>query len=87
MAANRARLSLAELGEFDDLLTDALVDKVRLHWPLFSCTGVPKGEFATIWGPVSKMRRNYRFTTGRKYGRRNDFTYQIGGLQRRMSRL
>ncbi|KAF8419589.1 hypothetical protein EV426DRAFT_274612 [Tirmania nivea] len=31
MAANRARLSLTELGEFDDLLTDALVDKVY-YW-------------------------------------------------------
>ncbi|RPB24182.1 hypothetical protein L211DRAFT_213576 [Terfezia boudieri ATCC MYA-4762] len=31
MAAARARLSLAELGEFDDLLTDALVDKIY-YW-------------------------------------------------------
>ncbi|KAF8454613.1 hypothetical protein BDZ91DRAFT_557733 [Kalaharituber pfeilii] len=31
MAAKRTQLSLAELGEFDDLLTDALVDKVY-YW-------------------------------------------------------
>ena len=30
MATKRPQLSLVELGEFDDLLTDALVDKVRL---------------------------------------------------------
>ncbi|KAL8854978.1 MAG: hypothetical protein Q9221_000174 [Calogaya cf. arnoldii] len=58
------KLTLSQLASYDDILTDALVDHVRLQL-LWSCKEVPANSYQVyFWATIRKNRSKYNIARG-----------------------